>query len=96
MKPKAWGTIARKVSATSAVARTADKYRAKWQDYQSCIKTKKVEQKKEKHRTGGEPPPPDLKPIEQTVLDIIGKTATEGIEGGLDIAVSAPAEITFP
>ena len=96
MKRKAWGTKARKVSATSAVARTADKCRAKWQDYQSRIKTKKVEQKKEKRRTGGGPPPPDLKPIEETVLDIIGKTATEGIERGLDTAVSAPAEITFP
>ena len=93
MKTEAWEAIARKVSALSGVVRTGDRIRAKWHDFQSRTKLKLIEQKKEKRRTGGGPPPPDLTQTEENVLNIIGKTATEGISGGIDTSEEVPVTV---
>ena len=93
MKTEAWEAIARKVSALSGVVRTGDRIRAKWHDFQSRTKLKLIEQKKEKRKTGGGPPPPDLTQTEENVLNIIGKTATEGISGGIDTSEEVPVAV---
>ena len=93
-KRAAWDHITKKINAVSAVSRTTDEVRRKWQDWASCTKGKEMQRKKERQKTGGgkaEDIP--VNEQEEKVLAILGKTATEGIQGGID-SIDVTSETT--
>ena len=71
--------------------RSVEEIRKEWTTYMSETKKKAAKQQKELKRTGGEPPPRDLTPCEETVIGIIGDTPIDGIPEGLDL-VEEPEE----
>ena len=93
MKNEAWSNIAKKISARGVI-RTAQEIKHKWHDLQSRTKGKFVELKKERRRTGGGPAPPNLSERDETILDTIGSTGTEGIDGGVDTAEMEITKLT--
>ena len=82
-KRKAWAEVAKEVNAVGNFNRSEDKIRSKWNDWSSETKKKSSLRKKGMGRTGGggDEDIPKISPREEKVLAIIGKTATEGIEG---------------
>ena len=82
-KRKAWAEVAKEVNAVGNFNRSEDKIRSKWNDWSSETKKKSSLRKKGMGRTGGggDEDIPKISPTEEKVLAIIGKTATEGIEG---------------
>ena len=66
------------------VERSVAQVKHRWSDMASHTKNARLAQVKEQRRTGGGPAPPDLSQQEERVLDVMGKTAYEGVEGGLD------------
>jgi hypothetical protein len=87
LKNKIWLSIARKVSACGPIVRTVSEIKHKWHDLQSRVKGKSIDRKKIWRRTGGGSPPPDMTQSDEKVLSIIGKTATDGVKGGIDTSI---------
>lgn len=92
LKKKKWHEIAVKINGIAGGERTGDEVRAKWSKYQSMTKNKYSQLRKQRAKTGGGPPPVDtLDDIEKRVLDIMGSTAIEGIQGGVDTDDHGPS-----
>ena len=84
MKTQKWEEIAKKVTAGSGVIRSASELKQKWSDLQRRTKERNTKYKKEKRRTGGEPPPQKMSQQDEQILNVIGSTGVEGIFGGVD------------
>lgn len=86
-KNRIWQAIANKMSPSSPCGlRDWMAVRKKWQEFQSQTKKKSAQLRRNTLRTGGgAPDETTLTAEEEKVLLIIGKTASEGISGGVDI-----------
>ncbi|XP_011677463.1 myb/SANT-like DNA-binding domain-containing protein 4 [Strongylocentrotus purpuratus] len=92
LKKTKWHEIAVKINGIAGGERTGDEVRAKWSKYQSMTKNKYSQIRKQRTKTGGGPPPLDtLDDTEKRVLDIMGSTAIEGIQGGVDTDDHGPS-----
>lgn len=87
VKNHVWKAIAQKMSPSSPCGlRDWGAIRKKWQEFQSQTKRKSAKVRSEAMGTGGGAPGgTTLTPDEEKVLSIIGKTASEGISGGIDV-----------
>ena len=87
VKNRVWQAIAEKMSPSSPCGlRDWGAVRKKWQEFQSQTKKKSVKVRRESMGTGGGAPGgTTLTPNEEKVLSIIGKTASEGISGGINV-----------
>ncbi|XP_059205855.1 myb-related transcription factor, partner of profilin-like [Centropristis striata] len=87
LKNRIWQAIAQKMSPSSPCGlRDWCAVRKKWQEFQSQTKKKSAQVRRESMGTGGGAPGgTTLTPDEEKVLSIIGKTASEGISGGIDL-----------
>ena len=87
MKNHVWQAIAEKRSPSSSCGlRDLCAVRKKWQEFKSQTKKKSAKVGRESMGTGGGAPGgTTLTPDEEKVLSIIGKTASEGISGGIDV-----------
>ncbi|XP_067085427.1 myb-related transcription factor, partner of profilin-like [Osmerus mordax] len=87
LKNQIWQAIAQKMSPSSPCGlRDWGAVRKKWQEFQSQTKKKGAKVRRETMGTGGGAPcATTLTPDEEKVLSIIGKTASEGIGGGIDL-----------
>lgn len=56
----------------------------KWQDLQSHTKKKEASRKLDLKKTGGGPPPPELKCWEQKIISVLSNDVISGVEGGFD------------
>ena len=83
LKKDTWKKISRKICACGVECSVAQ-VKHRWSDMASHTKNARLAQVKEQRRTGGGPAPLDLSQQEERVLDVMGKTAYEGVEGGLD------------
>jgi hypothetical protein len=81
-KEEVWQEIATKMNSTSATKRSVKHLKKKWSDFSSRAKVKRLKIKKQK--SGENQKLKDLTECEQLALEIIGETAVEGIEGGID------------
>ncbi|XP_046886899.1 myb-related transcription factor, partner of profilin-like [Hypomesus transpacificus] len=87
LKNRIWQAIAQKMSPFSPCGlRDWVAVRKKWQEFQSQTKKKCAKVRQENMGTGGGAHgATTLTPDEEKVLSIIGKTAPEGISGGIDL-----------
>ncbi|XP_062572633.1 myb/SANT-like DNA-binding domain-containing protein 4 [Saccostrea cucullata] len=84
-KKRVWEGICEKVNAVSSGhTRTVDELRKKWSTYASDTKNRISSNRKESVKTGGGMAPPELTPLQDKIVGIMGPTAIEGISGGLD------------
>ncbi|XP_067092977.1 myb-related transcription factor, partner of profilin-like [Osmerus mordax] len=85
LKNRIWQAIAQKMSPSSPCGlRDWGAVRKKWQEFQSQTKKKSAKVRRESMGMGGGTPgATTLTPDEEKVLYIIGKTASEGISGGI-------------
>ena len=84
-KKIAWHAIRIKVNSVSSTERTTNEVRKKWSDWSSLVKIKGAKLKNNMKKTGGGSlEAPLLSPLEELVIDTIGVTAVEGINGGRD------------
>ena len=81
-KEEVWEEIVTKMNASSATRRHVKNVKKKWSDFASRAKVKRLKFKKQ--RSGDNKPLKDLTELEKLALDIIGETAVDGIEGGID------------
>lgn len=86
-KEKYWRQIALKINAVSLVERSVDEIRKKWTDWCSITKAKASKISAEMTKTGsGTSDVVALTPLEEKIASILGRTAIEGIKGGIDAA----------
>jgi len=84
--------ICSKVNASNTDhSRSVEEIRKKWSTYMSNTKQKVAKIRREARKTGGGPPPEDISSLEDLVVEIIGDTPIDGIEGGIDTCMELPA-----
>lgn len=84
-KKTAWKSVTEKVNAVGGHNRNEKQIRKKWADMKSQAKRKTLEVKKERVKTGGGVAKEiTISPIEEIVIESMGRTAVHGIEGGVD------------
>ncbi|XP_022345688.2 uncharacterized protein LOC111138144 isoform X1 [Crassostrea virginica] len=83
-KQKVWMEITERVNSSSSCLRTLKDVKKKWQDIQSHTKKKEATRKTEMKRTGGGPPPSELKAWEEKIIGVLSNEILSGIEGGVD------------
>nr|XP_022319969.1 nuclear apoptosis-inducing factor 1-like isoform X2 [Crassostrea virginica] len=85
-KNQCWNEIRCLINSIGIQERTSAEIVKKWRDISSQAKKKEAQFRREQVKTGGGPPPlpVNTNDIDQKIVAIIGKTAVEGIEGGLD------------
>jgi hypothetical protein len=88
VKEMTWQTITQEVGAASGISRTSEEVKKKWAAIKTATKSKVATNRKSVKKTGGGPPE-DLKltSVEENVLDLIGKEAVEGVDGGMDTSL---------
>ncbi|KAL2092732.1 hypothetical protein ACEWY4_012530 [Coilia grayii] len=96
-KKEAWQEVADCVNSVGlGYRRDGANLRNKWRDYSSVVKCKAAALRREQQKTGaGRSTVPDLTPLEERVLGILGQEAVEGVPGGIDVrhAQGAPNTI---
>ena len=90
-KKKLWVEILNKVNAHNVAPRSVVQIQKKWSDYASRTKLKAASIKRSLAKTGNPEATPELTPIEQKAIDILGNTAIYGIEEGGEAGLSAQA-----
>nr|XP_022332179.1 nuclear apoptosis-inducing factor 1-like isoform X1 [Crassostrea virginica] len=85
-KNQCWNEIRCLINSIGIQERTSAEIVKKWRDISSQAKKKEAQFRREQVKTGDGPPPlpVNTNDIDQKIVAIIGKTAVEGIEGGLD------------
>ncbi|XP_062566935.1 nuclear apoptosis-inducing factor 1-like [Saccostrea cucullata] len=81
-KQKVWIDITERVNASSTCIRAVKDVKKKWQDIQSHTKKKEANRKAELRKTGGGPPPPELKNWEKKIVSILSEDVISGVDGG--------------
>jgi hypothetical protein len=88
VKEMAWQAITQEVSAASGISRTSEEVKKKWAAIKTATKSKVASNRKSVRKTGGGPPDDlELTTVEENVLELIGKEAVEGVDGGLDTSL---------
>ena len=88
-KKEKWEEVAMKVSAVGVSDRTGNECRKKWTKYRRKGKGNANEVQQHIKKTGGGPQTStNLNETEELAAAVIGKTAIEGVEGGIDTAAS--------
>lgn len=83
-KQRVWEEIAERINASSTCMRNLKDVKKKWQDLQSHTKKKEASRKLDLKKTGGGPPPPELKCWEQKIISVLSNDVISGVEGGFD------------
>ncbi|KAL2079809.1 hypothetical protein ACEWY4_025553 [Coilia grayii] len=86
-KKEAWQEVAEHVNSVGlGYRRDGANLRNKWRDYSSVVKCKAAALRREQQKTGaGRTTVPDLTPLEERVLGVLGQEAVEGVPGGIDV-----------
>ncbi|XP_061589178.1 nuclear apoptosis-inducing factor 1-like [Cololabis saira] len=82
-KTRGWAGVAEAVSAVGGSLRDGPGVKKKWADFNSEVKKKGAERKRLINKKGGAERV-FVDSLEEKVLDIIGETAVEGVQGGVD------------
>ncbi|XP_071795579.1 nuclear apoptosis-inducing factor 1-like [Asterias amurensis] len=95
IKHEAWRQIAEALNSSfPSVRRDVPELQKKWQNMNSKMKEEASKYRKESVKTGGGPAPPDLSPMDQRLMTLIGENSPTivGISGGID---SLPPDDNF-
>lgn len=96
-KQAAWEEIQKEFQAATAVERSSDELKKKWNDLKMSAKKDVARFRKECAGTGGGPAPVPASEVHTKLVEVIGDEAVEGVIGGLDTsAVKRPTEKTQP
>lgn len=92
-KQKMWSSIANRVSSCGITERSAKEVKKKFIALQSLAKNKAAKSVRYQSGTGGGPPVPNLTDNEERLVRLIPKVAIEGVEGGIDTAMSDDSNV---
>ena len=96
-KKKVWNEIATKVNAIGVAVRTGEQCKQKWKTMKMDAKREFNVRQKSFYKTGGGPPPKELKSSVQRTIDLMKDQASfKGVEGGVDTFDASVADRANP
>ena len=85
MKQEAWKDITYSVNAVGVEMREVEEVKKKWNNLVSAAKMEYAETQRQRKKTGGGTPPPEMSQETANIVDIMKeKVNFIGIEGGID------------
>ncbi|KAK0156624.1 t-SNARE domain-containing protein 1 [Merluccius polli] len=94
-KKRAWAKVAQSVSSVGGMERDAVAIKRKWADVKSLVKKKAAERSREIKKTGGGTSSIKLEALEERVLEVIGESLVDGVQGGVDRILATPEKAVY-